>query len=226
MELISWERDKLGSPACTQLPRAARFITASAAAAIVKNLMHEVTTISASFEVEDLVVFSRLAGISMFGEKHAEYYGLYASSGAAEGVNYCLRRCTWERVFRTTEEVLKALSAQVLFFDVKRLEANHRDVVIAADREAKDEYQIRSEPSKNHDFLGKQVSYFVTDDRKELSGTYRAESSTNVAVERLFQKLQMVFGALSVDGAVDPLPDSLRVSYSFFSIAETVGLTT
>jgi len=151
---------------------------------------------------------------------------LYASSGAAEGVNYCLRRCTWERVFRTTEEVLKALSAQVLFFDVKRLEANHRDVVIAADREAKDEYQIRSEPSKNHDFLGKQVSYFVTDDRKELSGTYRAESSTNVAVERLFQKLQMVFGALSVDGAVDPLPDSLRVSYSFFSIAETVGLTT
>jgi hypothetical protein len=46
-----------------------------------------------------------------------------------------------------------------------------------------------------------------------------------VAVERLFQKLQAVFDVLAVDGAVDPLPDSLRVSYSFFSIAETVGLT-
>jgi hypothetical protein len=55
-------------------------------------------------------------------------------------------------VFRSTEEVLKALSAQVLFFDVERLEASHRDAVLAADRDAKDEYQIRSEPSKNDAF--------------------------------------------------------------------------
>lgn len=225
MDLISWERDNAGVAACIKFPKPARFISASAAAAIAKSLMHDVTTISASFEIDDVVVFSRLASISVFGEKHAEYYGLYAASGAAEGVNYCLRRCTWERVFQSTEEVLKALSAQTLFFDVERLAPSHRDVVLSADREAKDEYQIRSEPSKNGAFVGKQVSYFVSDDKKELSATFRAESSTNPAVERLFQKLQAVFDALAVEGAADPLPDSLRVSYSFFSIAEAVGLT-
>ena len=224
MKTISWERDNAGAIACTKLPKPARFVSASAAAAIVKSLMHEVTTISASFDAEDIVVFSRLAGVSVFGDKRAEYFGLYASSGVAEGVNYCLRRCTWERAFRSTEEVLKALSAQTLFFDVERLAAVHRDVVLAVDNDSKDGCQLVSEPSKNEAFIGKQVSYIVSDDKKELAAVYRAESSTNPAIEKLFQELQAVFGALEIEGAVVPLPDSLRISYSFFSLAEVLGL--
>lgn len=225
MKTITWERDSWGTSACSTLPKLARFVPASAAAAIVKSLMHEVTTISASFVSSDLVVFSRLCGVSVFGGENAEYYGLYGSSGAAEGVNYCLRRCTWQRAFRSTEEVLKTLSAHSLFFDVERLAPIHKDVVLAVDGEPKDEYQIRSEPSKSESLVGKQVSYFVSDDKKQLSATYKTESSTNPLIERLYQNLQSVFDALAVEGAIDPLPDSLRVSYSFYPIAETVGST-
>ena len=224
MKTINWERDSTGAAACTKLPKPARFVSASAAAAIAKSLMHEVTTISASFEPEDIVVFSRLAGISVFGEKDAEYFGLYASSGAAAGVNYCLRRCTWQRAFRSTEDVLKGLSAQTFFFDVERLGPFHRAVVLAVDEDHKDGFQLVPEPSSNGDFSGKQISYIVSDDRKELAATYRAESSTNPAIEKLFKELQAMFGSLEVEGTVNPLPDSLRISYSFFSLAESLGL--
>lgn len=225
MNSIGWERDKAGVVAYIKPPKSSRFISPSTAAAIVKKLMHEVTTISASFSPDDVVVFSRLAGISVFGDRRAEYYGLYASSGATEGVNYCLRRCTWEREFRSMDEVLNALSAQTLFFDVERLVPSNRDMILAADSQAKDEYQILSESSKNDVFVGRQISYFVCDEKKELAATYRGESSTNPAVERLFQGLKTVFDALVDGGTVDPLPDSLRVSYSFFPIAETLGFT-
>lgn len=225
MKSIGWERDKAGVVACIKPPKFARFISPSAAVAIVKNLMQEVTTISASFSLDDVVVFSRLVSISVFGERHAEHYSLYASSGTAEEVNYCLRRCIWERTFRSMDEILNGLSAQTLFFDVECLMPHHRDVVLAADSQEKYEYQILSESSRNDAFVGRQISYFVSDDKRELSATYRGESSTNPAVEKLFQELKAVFSALGDSVTADPLPESLRISYSFFPIAETLGFT-
>ncbi len=225
MKSISWERDKKGREAYIKQPKFRRYISPSAAAAIAKNLMHEVTTISASFVIDDVVVFSRLAGISVFGKTQAEFYGLYASSGSAEDVNYCLRRCTWERSFRSIGEILNTLSAQTLFFKVEQLESNLRDVILEADSGTKDEYQVQSEASTNDARSGMQISYFVSDDMKELSASYKADSFTSPAVEELFNKLKMVFDALMDSVTVEPLPDSLRVSYSSFLMAEVLGFT-
>jgi len=222
MNTISWEKDANGSSAIAKQSKDRKFISPSASASLVKGLMHEVINISASFSEDDVIVFSRLAGISAMDEKSAAFYGLYVSSGIAHGPNYCIRRCSWSRGFGSIEDVLKGFSAQTMFFDFNALPFELREIVERVDSPSKDEYQIFSQPASDGRFIGKHICYFVADDLKDLSCSYSGKSSSNPSVEKLFDGLEIVFDSLSVEGAISPVVDSFRISYAFQHIAEVL----
>lgn len=215
MTTISWETDAGGTPAITKQSRDRKFISPSASALLVKGLMHEVINISAGFFEDDVIVFSRIVGISTIDEKVATFYGLYVSNGAADGPNYCIRRCLWSREFGSIEEVLRGLSAQTLFFNANELSSEMREIVDLADSPSKDEWQTFSQRSDDVRFAEKNVRYFVADDLKDMSCNYSGKSSSNPLIEKLFGALEVLFDALSVSGAIFPIADSLRISYTF-----------
>lgn len=222
MNTISWERDASGTSAIIKQSRDRKFVSPSASALLIKGLMHEVINISASFFEDDMIVFSRLAGISTIDEKAAAFYGLYVSNGAADGPNYCLRRCSWSRGFGSIEEILRGFSAQTLFFDANDLSFEMREIVELADSPSKDEYQIFSQPSGDVRFAGKNICYFVADDLKDMSCSYSGKSSSNPSIEKLFGGLEVLFDSLTVAGAILPVTDSFRISYTFQHLAEVL----
>lgn len=74
-------------------------------------------------------------------------------------------------------------------------------------------------------FLNKTVTYFVSDEEKELRVIYNSGDSHNPLIEELFHGLKEIFDELEGSDRILPLPNSLRVSYSFFSVAEILGLS-
>ncbi len=169
-----------------------------------------------------MIIFSRLAGISAIDEKAAAFYGLYVSSTAGDSPNYCIRRCLWSRGFGSIEEVLREFSAQAMFFDANNLSSEMREIVELADSPSKDEYQTFSQRSGDLRFTSKDIYYFVADDLKDMSCSYSGKSSSNPSIEKLFGGLEMLFDSLTVAGAVRPIADSFRVSYTFQHLAEVL----
>jgi hypothetical protein len=215
MKTIKWEKDGSGNNAVVAVPESARFISTSAATLIATGLMHEVSTISASFPEYGTSVFSRLAGVSAFSKKTGIFYGLYGCSDSSSRAIYCLRRCAWDFSFGSIDNVLQGLSAKTLFFKKEVLDTALRKLIESVDLSLGDQCEIVSRPTSYEDFLDKKICYFIVCETKDLSCKYLAAVNTNPFIENLFKELGLIYESLNEKNTVLPSLDTLRVSYYF-----------
>lgn len=221
--IINWERDENGDGAFLVQPKPDGFIAMSAAKAIAKSLMHDVTVISACFDQHDLIVFSRYAGIALFGEEFAVFYGLYGASGVSAGPDYCMRRCLWERSFRSKDAVLKGLSSKTLFFISDDLSEDLGRIIETIDKQSFEACNITMQPSSAPRFNDKQISYTLGDDSCDLSCMYWGRSAKNLYIENLFEQLEMIFCSLNEEICARPISNTFRISFSFQNLLGIVG---
>jgi len=218
MESLFWERDYGGSNA-TYTPAKTKYVSPQAARFLVKRLMHEASTISASFAVHELVVFSRLLGVSEFDETGGSFYGLYSSGHDEQSSpplpNYCLRKLRWTKGFKNIDTVLQSLTSTSLFFHSDSLDPDSRTVIQDAEAPLGNKLDIARAPADAEGRGGKIINYFAMDDAIVLQGEYQTPAALNPYIENKIQELSTLFDALSVDGGILPEINSLRVSYTF-----------
>ncbi|WP_338524443.1 hypothetical protein NUH87_01775 [Pseudomonas batumici] len=218
MENLFWERDYAGSKA-TYTPAKTKYVSPQAARFLVKRLMHEASTISASFGVHELVVFSRLLGVSEFDETGGSFYGLYSSGHDEQSSpplpNYCLRKLQWTKGFKNIDTVLQGLTSTSLFFHSDSLDRDSRTVFEDAEAPLGNKLDITHAPADAEVRSEKIINYFAMDDATMLQGEYQAPAVFNPYIENKIQELSKLFDALFVDGGILPDVNSLRISYTF-----------
>jgi hypothetical protein len=215
MRTINWEQCGVEIANLVQ-PSKGRFISVSGAKAIATTLLHEVSTISAGFSEDEVIVFTRCAGVSVLDNEIAEYYGLYMASDEFSNPNYCLRRGSWHFGSGSVDGVLKGLSSKTVFFSGDSLDVVSRKFVESVDTLSIEECNLFTDVAKRKELVGQQICYFVLDDSDASSFCkYWAAASTNTYVEKLFEELRLLSNSISAKNTVAPKAGTFRLSYSF-----------
>lgn len=213
MNFINWEIDINGNSAFSRKLERGRILTPPGAASIVECLMHEVSTISASFPIHDLIVFSRLASVSVLDRDGGVCYSLYGSSGASSGPDYCLRHSVWQKGAKKVEDVLRGLRSRTLFFCISDLGEDLRESIKNVDRALIEGCEIESRPTSDARFSAKSVRYYLADDAKDLYCGYSGKKASNNFVEDLYKGLEAAFKCLDGMETFSPVKDTFRVSF-------------
>lgn len=211
---ITWERSSHGASAELKRPSLTPAISRSYADGLVKRLMHDVVSLSASFEGEDSITFGRCAEVSVFEKTSAEFYGLYMSSVPDVSRDYCLRRFYWSGVFRGLDSLLGGLSGETIFFKSTTLEEPYKEIVEQLDSLDIEEGEITPFLSQKLEFGNSRVNYFVADQNKTSTRSYRRGFASNQRVEKLFDDFGLMHKMLNSMQLIGPLPDTFKILYS------------
>ncbi|MFZ6643243.1 hypothetical protein ACO0LL_26215 [Undibacterium sp. TC4M20W] len=230
MKLINWEKDANGSSAMFFAPKEKKFISSSNATFVAKSFMHDATVISASFPQVGEIAYGLLAGISVFGDNSAIFYGLYGASSMSENTKYCLRRSEWKKGFGTFEAVLNGFSSKVLFFSLQDIPSSSQQIIEMIDAPLSSTNIVvpRKLTNANSEFINKRIYYSIGDDIQDMDCRYWGRDMMNPYIEDVFQKIQIVFNSLESVNTMEPIEGSFRLSYAFDLLcdAEKVLLAT
>lgn len=218
MKHVLWERDCAGNTASIHFG-GMDYISPPGGIFLVKNLMHEITTMSARFDRRGLIVFSRMVGISVFNDSGGVHYGLYGAGLAPEDspqdADYCIRLSTWKSGFQTIENVLNGLSSVSLFFRTNQLSDHQSQVINSIEKPLIDNpCVVRLLPVDEKDSKDK-IYFHAQDYSTKIVYEYYRSVATNAYVESIFDELGKIFESLSATQSIHPKPGSLRISYSF-----------
>ncbi|MGX1020378.1 hypothetical protein AB7M33_003054 [Pseudomonas sp. Y3 TE3536] len=213
MHNLSWEKDLTQTPAGHQ-SRMQAYISPPGARQLVSALMHEATTISATFSDEALLVFKLTLGISVFEKKTGTFYGLYASDTDSDALpNFCIRKATWRMAFGNVDKVLESLESTSSFFRNSQLPLAHSAFVTEACNGIIRNIEVtpRTPPSEDPRIL----RYYALEGDYSLRGEYRAFDMHSAYVEQLFMHLEALHQSTETQGSILPVPGTFRISYTF-----------
>jgi len=151
----------------------------------------------------------------VFGKGGGEFYGIYGSGGEVGLSDYCIRRSTWEERYGTIDDVLKGLSSRTIFFGSECLSDLQHELINKVDYPLRNEVEIFPGATKNIDLIDKEICFFVFDKEKDIFCNYACQEASSPHIESLFGDIKVTFNCLVEDGAITPLANTFRISYSF-----------